>query len=134
MKMRTAEEIKLKALFTADEILQVEIKKRKKKMVLLKTLYIVRSNNSYRNTLEALKNFLDENKSLWLEITFCYNNPLSKCLVYSDIKPKVFLLGRRDVIEEHIQEITVRILAGKRWIGKRVGISPLQELDIRDFI
>ena len=134
MKIRTAEEIKLKALFTTDEILQGEIKKRKKKMILLKTLYIVRSKNSYRNTLEALKHFLDENEFLWAEIIFCYNDPLYKVPVCSDIKSKVFFLGRRDVMEEYIQEIAERVLAGKKWIGKRVGISPLQELDIKNFI
>jgi len=133
MKIRTAEEIKLKALFTADGILQGEIQKFTKKMVLSKTLYIVRSKNSYRNTLETLKNFLNDNEFLWAEITFRYNNPLSKFFVYSDIKPKIFLLGRRDMIEEHIQEIAGRIVAGNEWIGRKVGMS-LKKLDIRNLI
>jgi len=134
MKIRTSEEIRLKALLTADEILQGEIKKRTKKMVLSKDFYIERSKSNYRTTLGILKNCLDENKSLWLDLAFCYKNPVSQFLVHSDAKPKIFLFGRRDFILEHIQEIVGRILAGNRWVVKKAGISCEQEFCIKDFI
>jgi len=133
MIKKTVAEIKLKSLLTAERILQEEIQKRTKKMVLSKEICPLRSRNNFHSTLEALRTFLDENKFLWAEIKFCYKNPCSIFLFDSNAMPEIFFLGRRDFIEENIQEIAGRIIARNEWIGRKAGIS-LKELDITNFI
>jgi len=133
MIKKTVAEIKLRSLLAAEGILQEEIQKRTKKMVLSKEICFSRSQNKFHPTLEALRSFLDENKFLWAEITFCHKNPCSIFLVDSNAMPKISLLGRRDFIEDHIQEIAGRIVARNEWIGRKAGIS-LKKLDIRNLI
>ena len=132
--METIVEIRLKSLFITDDIIQREIQKLDKKLVLSQEISFHRKPN-YKEVKELLHSFLNRTKFTWVDLDIYFLVKTERSVLFPRrTKTEVFVFGKRKVILENIEEIVGRIICGKRWITKEVRISPEQEFNIKNFL
>jgi hypothetical protein len=133
--MRTSKEIRLKNLFQANKTIEVEIEKFTNELVPSESFYFSKTPRNYHKVLETLKKFLDKHHSRWVSVIF-YDytpHPADESAVHPHVNISIFLLGKREFILKNIKEISGRIVAGNKWMGKEAGINQ-QELSIQNFL
>jgi len=133
-KMKLAREIVLKNLLATEQVIEVEIKKLTNQLVSSETLCFQKSPRDYHEILGILNKFLDKNSFRWIDLTLCFLCDTIQPPLFPHSKTKIFLFGKRKFILRNIKEIVGRIVNGKRWIGEEAGISPQQELSLKNFI
>ena len=90
----------------------------------------------YKDVLATLKRSLRYNSFRWIDLTLSFpvSTNGSRYNHKSTPKIQIFVFGKKEFILEKIEEISERIVNGKRWIGKEVAISPEHEFSMEDFI
>ena len=136
--MATIREVRLKRLFATrqvidaikqvidmnEQVIDTKIQKLTNKLVLSEVFFFPEK-PSYPEVLEVLKNFLEQNRCRWVNLTFA--------VPY--FKIRIFVFGKKKFILDNVKEITGRILAGDRWMGEEAGISSSEEeFSLEDFL
>jgi hypothetical protein len=134
MKTITTREIILESLLTTNRVIEAEIKKRTNELVLSETLNFWKSPRDYHEILGILNKFLNENSFRWVDLTLCFLRYTIRPAIFPHPKIMIFLFGKRNFILKNIKEISGRIVAGDRWMGKEAGISFHREFNFKDFI
>ncbi len=143
-EMKTLNELKLKNLLRKEKgmfgafMFKEKIQKLTNELVSSESFYFSKTPRNYHKVLEILKKFLDQHHSRWISLTFCFYTSYQAYEsafhpFHSHVNISIFLFGKRDFILRNIKEISGRIVAGNKWIGKEAGISQ-QELSIQNFL
>lgn len=138
--MKTLNELKLKNLLRKEKgmfgafMFKEEIQKLTNKLVLSETLCFYKSPRNYREILGILNKFLEKNSFQWVDLRLCFLNGTIRPSSFPHPKIMIFLFGKRKYIIKNIKEIAGRIIHGKTWITKEVGISSDKRSSIKNFI
>ena len=134
MEMIKETEIKFKSLLTTKKIIQEQIQRFAEKLVLSLKISSYEKPN-HEELMERLQGFLNCTRYPWVDLDIYFLIKNKSPIVYPRrTKIEVFVFGERKFILENIKEIVARIIQRKRWITKKVGISPKQEFNIKDFL
>ncbi len=133
--MRISREDRLKNLFTTKQVIEEEIQKDTNKLVFSQEIFIHWEKPNYNDVLGLLQDFLSRISFRWVDLEISFFLKAKKSMIDSPgIKTQVFVFGNRRFILKNIKEVTGRIIHGKIWITKEIGISPEKKFSIKDFI
>ena len=132
-------EAELKEMYIEKKNIEKKITKRTNKLVHSQPISFYKDleHIEYKDVLATLRRSLRYNGFRWLDLTLSFPVPTNKPDRYhhtSTSKIQIFVFGKKELILEKIEEITERIVNGKRWVEKEVGISFQKEFDITKFI
>ncbi|HZI95829.1 MAG TPA: hypothetical protein VFD40_01430, partial [Candidatus Paceibacterota bacterium] len=132
-------EVELKELYIEKKNIEKEITKRTNKLVCSQPIFFYKDleHIEYKDVLATLRRSLRYNCFRWLDLTLSFPVPTDKPDRYNHTntpKIQIFLFGKKELILEKIEEISERIVNGKRWVEREVGVSLDKEFSIKDFI